>query len=93
MSLGNGATPSAATAIAESLRNRRIVAELPIARRQDFRAALSQQLDKALSKESTAAQSLAATADAWRAIINEIGAEQHANNYRLSLGLSAKPSR
>jgi multiple sugar transport system substrate-binding protein len=89
---GSELTSVAAEAVAESLRNPRVVAELPIAGRQDFRRALTRALGAALDGSKTAEEALQSAAAEWRIIIDKIGLARHRNNYRASLGLSPKPN-
>jgi multiple sugar transport system substrate-binding protein len=88
---GSGLSPAAAEAVAESLRNPRLVAELPIAGRQEFRQTLTEALGTAVDGSKTAEQALQSAAAEWHKIIDRIGPARHRDNYRTSLGLSPKP--
>jgi multiple sugar transport system substrate-binding protein len=83
---------SAANAVGESLRNTRLVAELAVAGREKFRQALSRGLGTVLDGTQSPEASLQAVATEWRQTIEQIGKSKHCNNYRSSLGLSARPS-
>ena len=80
-------------AIAASLRDTRLVAELPVAGRTRFRAALSSGIGRFLADEATAEDSLKQVADEWRIISADIGAETVLNSYRSSIGLSPRRKR
>lgn len=84
-------------AIAQSLRDMRLVAELPVTGRQRFREALSRALSRALTAAlgNSAASELALQGAArdWREIVSELGAARVRDSYRSSLGLSPKPGR
>ncbi|MBI3861265.1 MAG: hypothetical protein HY290_05160, partial [Planctomycetia bacterium] len=87
-----GAAAGACTqTVAESLRDSRLVAELPIAGRHEFRQALARELGAAIEGSKSAEEALHAVAASWRETIARIGKYQHRDNYRSSLGLSPKP--
>ncbi len=74
--------------VAEALRDTRLVAELPVAGRVEFRKALARSLEAPLSGSQTSEEALQGIAQEWRAIVNRIGAAKFRDNYRLNLGLS-----
>ncbi len=82
---------SFANSVAQSLRDSRLVAELPIARRYEFRLALTRSLGTAIEGSKSPEEALQGTAAEWREIIARIGQSRHRDNYRASLGLSPKP--
>jgi len=82
-----------AGAVAQSLRSDRIVAELPVAGRSEFRDALSRALGAALGNSQSPDEALKAAATDWQATVNRIGKDRFRDNYRASLGLSPKPRR
>jgi ABC-type glycerol-3-phosphate transport system substrate-binding protein len=82
-----------ATAVAQSLRDDRLVAELPFAVREELRDALSRAIASAFSNSATPAEALGAAAVAWRATVDRFGKDRLRDNYRISLGLSPKPGR
>jgi ABC-type glycerol-3-phosphate transport system substrate-binding protein len=73
--------------VTESLRDMRLVAELPLVGRDAFRAALTEGIGQALSQEVDAQKALNAVAQRWRKIADEIGRQKVHNSYRRSLGL------
>ena len=75
-------------AVHQSLRDTRLVAELPVVGRAKFRAALSEQIGNVLAGKAEPAAALEAAAERWRKIIAEIGVEKVRDSYRRSLGLS-----
>jgi multiple sugar transport system substrate-binding protein len=77
-----------ADALAQSLRDLRLVAELPVTRRDEFRSALATAISEALSGSQTAEQALQGASRAWREIIARIGAAIVRDSYRVNLGLS-----
>lgn len=84
-----------AQAVAGSLRDTRLVADLPIIGRAELRQALTSALTSALaaaSDDSAAPeQALRHAARDWREIIERLGAAKVRDSYRDSLGLSPKP--
>ncbi|MBS0265244.1 MAG: extracellular solute-binding protein [Planctomycetes bacterium] len=81
---------SCGPAVAESLRNPRLVAELQIEGREEFRQVLAREVAAALSGSVSAEQALQTVANDWQKIIDRIGVERHRNNYRSSLGLMVR---
>lgn len=77
-------------AIAAGLRDRRIVLELPVPRRQEFLAALRRALQRVLAAEASSEEALQQVAREWQALVKSIGAERLRDTYRLSLGLAPK---
>jgi hypothetical protein len=77
-----------ADAVAQSLRDLRIVAELPVTGRDEFRSALATAVLNALSGSQTPEQALQEASRAWRAISARIGAAKVRDSYRINLGLS-----
>jgi ABC-type glycerol-3-phosphate transport system substrate-binding protein len=92
VNFGGDMSASLVDAVAQSLRNTRIVAELPIAGRDEFRLALTAALGTALDGSKSPAEALRAAGEDWRKTIARIGPAQHRDNYRMGLGLSPKPS-
>lgn len=82
-----------AGAVAQSLRSDRVVAELPVVARNEFRDALSRALGASLGNSQTSEESLKAAAADWQATVGRIGRDRLRDNYRISLGLSPKPGR
>lgn len=86
-----------ANAVAQSLRDMRLVAELPVTGRVRFREALSHALSRALAAafddSAASEQALHGAARDWREIIGQLGAIKVRDSYRSSLGLSPKPGR
>jgi multiple sugar transport system substrate-binding protein len=87
---GDGAV-SVANSVAQSLRDSRLVAELPIAHRHEFRLALTRSLGTAIAGSQSPEEALRSAAAEWREIVARIGPSRHRDNYRASLGLSPKP--
>lgn len=77
-------------AVARSLRDTRLVAELPVAGRARFHQALSEGIGRFFAGEASANDALHDVARQWRNIAEEIGPEQVLGSYRVSLGLSRK---
>jgi multiple sugar transport system substrate-binding protein len=82
-----------ANAVATSLRDSRLVAEIPVTGRSAFREALARAVGEVLAGEHTPEAGLQKAAREWRAIVEKIGAEKIRDNYRLSLGLSPLSKR
>ena len=76
--------------VAESLRNPRLIVELPIVARERFRTALTAGLSRALDGSSGAAESLATVAAKWQALSKQMGNDQVVDSYRRALGLSPR---
>jgi multiple sugar transport system substrate-binding protein len=77
-----------ANAVAQSLRDLGLVAELPVTGRDEFRSALATAILNALSGSQTPEQALQEVSRAWREIIARIGAAKVRDSYRVNLGLS-----
>ncbi len=77
-----------AAAVAQSLRDAQVVAELPVTGRPRFRQALSAALAGALDGSKTAEAALREAAREWHSIVDEIGAAKVRDDYRKNLGLS-----
>ena len=75
-------------ATAESLRDGRVVVELPVARRQEFRQSLAAALRGALEGTKSAEAALHQAAATWQRLGEEIGPEKLRDQYRVALGLS-----
>ena len=73
--------------VARSLRDRTLVVDLPLPERAQFRALLTNALDKLLVKQATPEQTLAEMDREWTALIQKIGAERVKTTYRKALGL------
>jgi hypothetical protein len=80
-------------AVGSSLRDRRLVAEIPIPGRREFRTALTDGLTEALAKGGEPEAALAGVAERWRSLIDQMGREKVHNAYRRSLGLSIPTAR
>jgi multiple sugar transport system substrate-binding protein len=76
-----------ANAVAGSLRDLRLVAELPVAGRLEFRNSLTAAVGAVLSGSQSPDQALQQAGREWREIVDKIGAARIRDNYRLSLGL------
>jgi multiple sugar transport system substrate-binding protein len=72
---------------AASLRDTRLVPELPVVGHAQFRAALTEQLGEVLAGRAEPQTALSATAEKWRQIANDLGREKVRDSYRRSLGL------
>lgn len=90
--LFEGVSTAGVQAVAHSLRSTRLVAELPVAGRDEFRHVLTTGLDSVLEGAAAPEATLQAVASGWQAIIERIGPARHRDNYRSSLGLSPKPA-
>jgi len=86
-------TTAYAGVVAQAFRDTRLVSELPVAGRAEFRRALATSLADALAGSQTSEQALQKTAREWRAIVDRIGAATIRDNYRLNLGLSPMARR
>jgi len=82
-----------ANAVAQSLRDTRLVADLPLVARRQFRQALARALAAARDDSEAPEQVLQGAARDWREIIGQLGAAKVRDGYRVSLGLSPKPAR
>ena len=78
-------------ALAESLGDTRLVAELPVVGRRAFRRTLSEQIGKVLNGQTEPAPALQAAAEKWRGIRNDVGVGKLRDSYRRSLGLEPLP--
>jgi hypothetical protein len=76
--------------VAGSLRDTRLVAELPVSGRRQFRLALSAGIGRFLSSELTAEETLRTVAKEWSRIAADVGQLRVLNSYRISLGLRPK---
>ncbi|MBW3539990.1 MAG: extracellular solute-binding protein [Planctomycetes bacterium] len=74
-------------AIAASLENPQLVAELPVVGRERFLAALATGVEPALAGEATAADALSDVASQWRKVLDELGVETVRASYRRALGV------
>ncbi|MGQ0635172.1 MAG: hypothetical protein ACT4QC_11215 [Planctomycetaceae bacterium] len=74
-------------AVAASLRDRRLVWELPVPGRTAFLEALSRGIGRALDEGAPADQALQQVAAEWRQIAQSLGTEKVRDAYRQSLGL------
>jgi ABC-type glycerol-3-phosphate transport system substrate-binding protein len=86
--LGGEEALAYAEAVGQSLRDPRVVSELPVAGRAEFRRALAASLGGALDGSQTAEAALQAAAREWRSIIERLGAAKVRDDYRSNLGLS-----
>lgn len=78
-------------AVSLSLRDTRLIAELPVPGHAEFRQALTDGLTAALSGKAEPQAALSDVAVQWRAIAERLGgAKKVRDEYRRSLGLSAK---
>jgi len=77
-------------AVQNSLRGTQVIKELPVIGADQFRAALTAGISKALSKEAAPAEALSEIDQAWAAISKEVGVDKVRNSYRRSLGLTNK---
>jgi multiple sugar transport system substrate-binding protein len=78
------------SAVATSLRDARLVAELPLAGRVEFRDCLARALSSCLAGSQTPEQALEEAGRGWRNIVDRVGATKIRDNYRASLGLSPR---
>jgi ABC-type glycerol-3-phosphate transport system substrate-binding protein len=77
-------------AVSQSLRDTRLVAELPVPGHAEFRRALTEGLTSALSGQAGPEPALKAVAARWRTIADRHGgASKVRDAYRVSLGLTA----
>lgn len=77
-----------ATAIAQSLRDPRLVAELPVPGRAEFLVALASGLGPPLSGTQTPEEALNEVDRSWRTILDKLGKEKIRDAYRVNIGLS-----
>lgn len=82
-----------ANAVAQSLRDTRLVADVPMIGRRQFRQSLASALTSAIGGSETSELALQTAARDWREIIGKIGAAKVRDSYRVTLGLSPKPPR
>lgn len=75
-------------AVAESLRDRRVVVELPLLGRDEYRRALADGLTNALKGSQKPEDALRKVDDAWRDITSRLGEDKVRDSYRRFLGLS-----
>jgi len=75
-----------ANAVAQSLRDTRLVADLPVIGRRQFRETLSRPLAAAIDDSATPEQALQSAAREWREIIARLGPAKLRDSYRASLG-------
>ncbi|HEY2253249.1 MAG TPA: extracellular solute-binding protein [Planctomycetaceae bacterium] len=83
---------SLAQAIAQSLRDTRLVADLPLAGRAEFRKALTRAVAHVIDESAAPEQALHDAAQDWRQLIEKLGPAKVRDGYRASLGLSPKPA-
>ena len=74
-------------AVAESVQDTTLVAELPVVGRNRFREALTRRLSSVLSGDRDPQDALQSAAAQWEEIAAELGAESVRDSYRRSLGL------
>ena len=74
-------------AVSDALQDARLVVDLPVAGRDQFRKALSEELGKALTTPGDPQAALHAVADRWRDIAKQVGPDRVVNSYRRILGL------
>jgi hypothetical protein len=86
-------TISYSNALAQSLRDLHLVAELPVIGRTAFRQSLARALAAAIEGSATSEQALESAARDWREIIGRLGEAKVRDSYRSSLGLSPKLAR
>lgn len=72
------------SAVAESLRNRQLVMELPLVGHREFRAALTDGLTAAMGDGTDEQLILKNVADRWREIAETLGKEKVTRSYQLS---------
>jgi multiple sugar transport system substrate-binding protein len=82
---------SYANAVAHSLRETRLVADLPVIGRTQFHRALASGLAVAIDGSMSPEQALESVARDWREIAEKLGRAKVRDSYRSSLGLSPKP--
>lgn len=80
----------AVSVIADSLRNPRLIVELPMVGRARFRDALTTGLNRVLDDSAGAAESLATVTAKWRTVSKQIGSDRVIDSYRRALGLSSR---
>ncbi len=84
-----GSEPGAyASAVSTSLRDARVVLELPVLHRDEFRAALTRGLTAFLESPGEPREALTKVATEWSALIEKVGADKIRDSYRHSLGLA-----
>jgi multiple sugar transport system substrate-binding protein len=77
-----------ANAVAQSLRDPRVVAELPVTGRDEFRGVLTKAIGEALAGSREPDKALETASRGWRDIINRIGTATVRDSYRVNLGLA-----
>jgi multiple sugar transport system substrate-binding protein len=77
-------------AVAESLRDQDVVAELPVPARERFKGALAGGITRAFRSEETPEKALAGVAAEWKTLTEEAGQPGFTDLYRKALGLSAR---
>lgn len=80
-----------ARAVTKALDTTRVVAELPLPKRARFREALTQGLTLVIESQTSPADALRETANAWEAILEEVGRRIVVDAYRTGIGLSPLP--
>ena len=74
-----------------ALQSTRVVADLPLPQRWDFRNRLTARLSEALDGSRSAEEALQLAAADWQALIEQLGARRVRNVCRQCSGLSALP--
>lgn len=77
-----------ASAVSTSLRDARVVLELPVLHRDEFLAALTRGLTAFLETPGEPRAALTKVATEWSALIEKVGADKIRDSYRHSLGLA-----
>lgn len=78
-------------AVAASLRDRQLIAELPVVGRLRFRRTLTDGITAVMEDTAEPQKALESVAVEWRDIVNDIGREHVRDTYRQSLGLYVSP--
>jgi len=93
--IGSGLSPGEArnygTAVAASLNDVRVVAELPMQGRAELRQTLTAGVTQVLEGAAEPQAALHQVAEKWRQTRSQIGSDRLTNSYRLSLGLRERP--
>jgi len=79
-------------AVASSLRDSQVVAELLVPRRREFREKLTEALTTVLEGNSSPEAALTSAANEWTAIVDELGPDRLKRAYRAGMGLSPASS-